>query len=89
MRYYVQYQEMGSYGRPLDHALNEEELETGDGKATPIPNVDDHIYITDKLYRVTSKLFSYYKDDCYINIVLTEIPLDEEGKELFGKLLKE
>jgi len=88
--YTVQFQEMNEGDdRPGDYALNEMELETGNGKATPIPNVDDYISINSKLYRVRSKLFGYHKENSWVNIVVTEIPLDEKGVELYGRLVKE
>ena len=74
MKYRVEFQEMNEGDdRPGDYALNEDELETGDGKATPIPNVDDYVYINHTPYKVKSKLFSYYKDDCHVNIVVSEV----------------
>lgn len=87
MKYTIQFQYKGEGDlRPMDYALNDEEIYVPDGKTFPIPNVGDSVTLTSggkvKAYKVITRHFGYYRDDCYINIVVTDI----SDKEMAARL---
>jgi len=87
MKYTLQFQYKGKGDlRPGDYALNEEEILAPDGKTIPIPDVGDSVTLHSggetKSYKVLTRHFGYYRDDCYINIVVTDIL----GEEMAARL---
>ncbi len=87
MKYSIGFQYKGEHDlRPMDYALNDEEILAPDGKIIPIPNVGDSVTLTTGgkvgCYKVITRHFSYYGNDCYINIVVTDIPDNEMAARL-------
>lgn len=88
MKYYVQFQQMGQRGRPIDHSSTADFETDGLGM---IPNVGDFVQIDpfdDKdaprfSGRVRSRLFTYIGQKCGINIVV------EDTTDDWGALVKE
>jgi len=78
VEYLIQFQYKGEGDlRPMDYALNDEEILAPDGKTVPIPNVGDSVTLTSggtpKSYKVVTRHFGYAGNHCYINIVVTDI----------------
>jgi len=78
VNYTIQFQYKGKDDlRPGDYALNDEEILAPDGKTIPIPNVGDSVTLTSggqvKSYKVITRHFGYHQNDCYINIVVSDI----------------
>ena len=84
MKYSIQFQYKGEDDlRPMDYALNDEEILAPDGKTIPIPNVGDSVTLTSGgkagYYKVITRHFGYHPkaNYCYVNIVATDMPKDE------------
>jgi len=87
VKYTIQFQYKGEGDlRPMDYALNDEEILAPDGKTIPIPNVGDSVTLTSggktQAYKVVTRHFGYYHDDCYINIVVADISDEERTARL-------
>jgi hypothetical protein len=87
VEYIIQFQYKGEGDlRPMDSALNDEEILAPDGKTVPIPNVGDSVTLTSggqpKSYKVITRHFGYASNHCYINIVVTDISDKESAARL-------
>jgi len=87
VEYIIQFQYKGKDDlRPMDQALNDEEILAPDGKTVPIPNVGDSVTLTSggepKSYKVVTRHFGYAGNHCYINIVVTDISGNERVARL-------
>lgn len=88
MKYYVNFQQMGANGRPIDHPSSAD-FETDDSGM--IPNVGDFVQVEPidqpdaprYSSRVKSRLFRYMAQSCGINIVV------EDTEDDWGALIKE
>lgn len=81
MKYSVQFQYKGENDhRPQDYALNDEIFLT-EGQFTPLPNVGDSIFIPSSeekgMYKVLTRHFIYDGDICAVNIVVTDLSVEE------------
>jgi len=75
MKYFVNFQEYGKHGRPIDHRSASDFETEGAGM---LPNVGDYVLIepvkvegaTRYAGRVRSRLFRYTDNQCEVNIVV-------------------